>query len=178
MTDTYEKTFDTPEWRAERNSKMIAWIGQESAVNWVLDFFNIAEFFDDVYDKDKQISNKLIEQVVYSCLVDYPSNTFFQAYSYILTPQISFVIMLWIGANQLEHRAMQNQEDDDGAEILHDLHRAFTERNVYAMMIMTVIEIVRGREIARSLITEVMDFFGAETFEEYSVKMIHPNGGK
>ena len=172
MTATYEKTFDTPEWRAIRDSKMIAWIGQMSAVNWTLDFFNIAEFFDDVYDEDKPVSKKLIEQIIYACLIDYPGNSFFQANSQILMSQISFVIMLWIGANQLEHRAMENQEDDAGVELLHDLHRAFNIRNTYAMIIMTVIEIVRGRETARSLMIEVMDFFGAERFNEYSVKMI------
>ena len=172
MTATYEKTFDTAEWRATRNAKMIKWIGQQSAVNWLLDFANICEYFDDAYDKDKPVSNEFTEQIIYTCLVDYPSNQFFQAHSHILTPQVSFVGMLWIGANQLEHRAMQSQEDDNGAELLHDLHRAFTLRNVYVMIIMTVIEIVRGREVAKSLLTEVMDFFGAERFEEYSVKMI------
>ena len=88
---THEKTFDTPEWRAERDAKMIAWIGQMSAVNWLLDFSNICEFFDDAYDKDKPVTNKVIEQVLYACLVDYPGNSFFQAHSHILTPQVSFV---------------------------------------------------------------------------------------
>ena len=174
---SYAKTFDTPEWRAQRDSLLRSWVANDAAVDWIIDFYTVCEYFDDCYDKDNELDEHRTVRILQKCLVDIPSNNFFQMHSHILIPQISFVITLWQGANWLELFAEEffEAKNDKKKKIneawqkaaFHNLHRSFTLRNVYAMIVITVIELVRGRDVAKNYITPVMDFFGGESMKEY-----------
>lgn len=151
---------DSKEWRAIRNRMLDHWIGDQVAINWLLDYFDVCELFDDLIDKDKEISDERVVRALWESMVDMPTNPFFRANSHILLPVISLGINYWLDANDLE------KAGDD-----RSLHIAFVIRNVYTGITQTVIECVKGRTAMRKISHEVIDFFGIETLQEYMVKI-------
>ena len=161
MTEQKDKAeWDSQEWRAIRNRLLDHWIGDPLAIQWVLDFHDVVELFDDLIDKDKEISDERVIRVLWESMVDMPRNPFFQANSHILLPLISQGIHWWLDANNLEDKG------DD-----HSLHMSFVLRGACTGLIQVVIELVHGRNAMRKVSKDVVEFFGSETFSEYADKI-------
>jgi hypothetical protein len=94
--------FDTEDWRKSRDVKLMEWIGDASAVNFILSFSDLCEVFDDLIDKDKPVTDDDIIRTLFTALVDIPMNPFFAHYRHQLVPVVITGINAWLDANKLE----------------------------------------------------------------------------
>jgi hypothetical protein len=47
--------FDTPQWRVDRDARLMAWVQNPYAVQFILAIGDAAELWDDLIDQDKPI---------------------------------------------------------------------------------------------------------------------------
>ena len=79
--------YESTEWIALRNSKLYDWFeGNQSAVDFCITIGSIAEIWDDLIDKDKDVSNAEINETFWDCLIRLPNNYFFNEHKAFLTP--------------------------------------------------------------------------------------------
>jgi len=151
--------FDTQDWRAVRNAKLSGWIGDPNAVAYVLAVGAASEFFDDLIDKDKPISDDTIVDMMFTLLIDMHANPFFSRYKAELLPLMSMSINAWLDANKMEGQEGNGQ------------NRAYVLRDLTIEIALYVIGLVRGRTYMREVSTLVRSFFLHETLEEYKGKL-------
>lgn len=132
---------------------LLAPLALPSAVQkWLLDFWVVIQGLDDWRDNDP-VDAKEKERVIYLVMVEIPQNPFFQAHSHSLLPITSNLILRWIGANKLE----DNREH---------LHKAYMWRAAYYDLILEVVRLVHGFEVAVNASDYIAKMYG-ETFEDY-----------
>lgn len=148
--------FDTEEWRAIRDKKLLEWTGDMNAVWFVRQFGDICEVFDDLVDKDKPVTDADIARTLFICLTELPVNPFFDKYKHQLIPIIVTGINAWLDANVLE-KGSQN-----------DRVFSYVLRDWYAEVIAYCIYLCRGRDYLRTVSLDVRHFFTHhETLEQY-----------
>jgi hypothetical protein len=152
---TPDSDFDTQPWRVVRDSKLREWIGDEHAVQFTLMLSESSEFFDDLIDRDKDISNEWIVRMMFILLIDMPANVFFSHYKAHLLPLMAMASNAWLDANDLQ----------DGDEVAKS--RAYVLRDLTLEVTLHVISIVRGRDYMRSVSLDVRNFFLHESLAQY-----------
>lgn len=152
--------FDTEEWRAIRDQKLLQWTGDQAAVWFIKQFGDVCEVFDDLVDKDKPVTDADLARTLFAVMTEIPLNPFFDKYKWQLVPIIVTGINAWLDANKLE-KGSQN-----------DKVFAYVLRDWYAELTAYIIYLCRGRDYLRSISMEVRDFFTHhETLEEYREKL-------
>ena len=148
--------FDTEEWRALRDAKLIEWTVDRSALWFIRQFGDICEVFDDLIDKDKPVTDADIARTLFVALTELPINPFFDKYKHQLIPIIVTGINAWLDANKLEKGSP------------NDRVFSYVLRDWYAELIAYVIYICRGRDYMQAVSMEVRSFFTHhETLEQY-----------
>ncbi len=95
--------FGTEEWKAIRDRKMLEWFdGDASAVEFMVAISEIAELWDDLIDKDKELTKAEIDSALFTALVTLPCNQFFNANKQFLMPLILQWINAWQDSVELE----------------------------------------------------------------------------
>ena len=150
---------DSPEWRAVRNEKLQAWVEDEAAIAWFLEYCQFCEVIDDLIDRDKPIREDDVVNLLFTAFVELPSNSFYLHFGATLAPVIVAGINAWLDSNTYERRTTVN-----------DRIRAYMLRDRYMEVLATIIYLLHGPERMRQLSIEIRDFFQAETFEEYMAK--------
>ncbi len=148
--------FDTVDWLELRNKKLMEWLQDESAV----EFFKIlgvsTELFDDLFDKDRELTEMQIFNLITSLWVDLPLNAFWNEHKYFLMPVLLMSINAWLDANKLE----------DGTET--DKAYSYVFRNLTLQAIPMAVYVLHGKERMREVSLDVHRFFTEhETFEQY-----------
>jgi hypothetical protein len=152
--------FDTPQWQAQRNAKLLEWTNDINAVNFIIQFGDTCELFDDLIDKDKPIPDDHVVRVLFVVLTEMPLNPFFDAYKSRLIPVIVTGINAWLDANVLEKGSS------------NDRVFSYVLRDWYAEIISYVIYLCRGRDYMRSVSMEVRNYFTHhETLEHYKEQL-------
>lgn len=158
---TTNAAFDTDEWRAIRNGKLEEWIGDASAIAFIVQFSDFCEVIDDLWDGDKPVTKDDLTRILFVMLTELPLNPFFDRFKPQLIPIIVTGINAWLDANELEQ----------GGE--NDKVFAYVLRDWYAELISFVIYLARGRDYLRSVSMEVRVFFThQETLEEYKEDLL------
>ena len=147
--------FDSQPWRQARDAQLMAWLGDAYAVQYVQMIGEASEFFDDLIDKDKPISDEWIVGMMYKLLIDMHVNPFFTRYKSELVPIMSVAINAWLDANQLE-KGTDTQ-----------VSRAYVLRDLTLEILLHSIQLVRGRDYMRSVSLAVREFFLHESLDEY-----------
>ncbi|MEQ8504583.1 MAG: hypothetical protein RIB80_04605 [Rhodospirillales bacterium] len=152
--------FDSRQWRATRDAKLMEWLQDPHAVQFVVLFSDACELFDDLIDKDKPLEDGHVVRVLFGLLTEMPVNPFFDRWKAQLVPLIITGINAWLDANELE----QGDENDKVfAYVLRDWYMEFLSFVIYA---------TRGREVMRELSMDVRRFFTHhETLEQYMEKL-------
>jgi len=142
-------------------SKQISWEEIEGLLNhdqfataFCKQVVCIAETWDDLYDKDKEVNKNTINDVFWMALVALPSNPFYRKYFGQLNPLITNGIMAWLDANECELCG------DEGKEIAHDLRNHFLDVLNYTLYL------VRGYDFARDHGYELR-WFESDTKEDF-----------
>ena len=148
--------YDTEDWQQSRNAKLFEWTNDIHAVQFIVQFSDTCELFDDLIDKDKPITDEHIIRVLFVVLTEMPVNPFFEKFKYQLIPVITTGINAWLDANTLEKGSPNDQVF------------SYVLRDWYAELIAYVICLTRGRDYMRTVSMDVRTFFTHhETLEQY-----------
>ncbi|MFG6524496.1 hypothetical protein [Sulfitobacter sp. M23508] len=155
-TTSAHPAFDTPEWRDKRDGKLREWVGNDQAVGFLLQFFDLCEVIDDLWDGDKEVTKADLTRILFAVMTELPLNPFFANYRNELAAVMITGINAWLDANELE----QGSENDKVF--------SYVLRDWYAELIAFVIYLTRGRDYMRAVSMEVRQFFTHhETLEQY-----------
>jgi hypothetical protein len=141
---------DSENWREIRNAKLLEWFGgNQSAVDFLVALSSIAELWDDLVDKDKELNRKEIDAVFWNALVTLPTNEFFNQNRAFLMPLVIQSINAWQDSVELE-----NGNANDRAY-------ALTLRIISLQIAPMIVLLLRGQEAMRETSTEMWRYFTA-----------------
>lgn len=124
----------------------------QDATQWLLALWRALQFFDDIADGD-DIDRETLDTVLWDSLVGFYSDPFLSRYSSILIPLISTMILKWQASDTVER---------DGKPCA----MSFGWRAGYYDIVLAVVQIIHGTEIATKSAHIVMSLYG-ENYTEY-----------
>lgn len=137
--------------------------GNEEALAMYQMFADLAHAWDDLIDRDKEVSEQAINNAFMICLVYLPMNKFYQAIQYAILPMWISVVSAYQTANHYE-----KTKDEHGIEIAHGLRYAVGNIIAYA------VHVCVGPEKANELMPEVWKHIMIERYDNYRKE--HLNG--
>lgn len=153
---TQKHAFDSEAWRAERDRRLAEWVGDPDAVRFIVQFADVCEVFDDLWDKDKPVTKDDLSRILFALLTEMPLNPFFDRFKGNLVPLLITGINAWLDANALEQGTRNERVF------------AYVLRDWYMEFVSFVIYLTRGREFMRAVSLDVRHFFTHhETLEQY-----------
>ena len=130
--------------------------GNVDALNVFRMFGDLAHLWDDLVDKDVEVSEAAINNAFLICLVYLPANPFYRSIQAEVMPMWITVVSAYRTANQLER-----DKDAHGIEIAHGLR--YAAGNIIAY----VVHVCVGPEKATEYMPDVWKTIFAERFDEY-----------
>ena len=135
----------------------VEWFGgNQDALNMYRALVDLAHAWDDLVDKDKELSETKINQTFLTCLVYLPANPFYQSIQQQILPMWLMVVSAYEVANKFEH-----DKDPHGIEIAHSLRYASGHIVAYAITVCV------GAEKAKEILPEVWKAMFHERFDDY-----------
>jgi len=152
--------FDSEGWRKVRNDKLLEWVGDSHAVQFILHMGQVAEVWDDLIDRDKDFDDNHIHSAFWALLIELPLNPFFDRFKGQLIPLMTVGINTWLDSN-----VMQDGDEEEQIQA-YVLRRWLLELSIY------VVYLTRGREYAQQHSLEIRKFFTRyETFADFRAKL-------
>ena len=139
-----------------REGKLEWFGGNVDALNVFRMFGDLAHLWDDLVDKDVEVSEAVINNAFLICLVYLPANPFYRSIQAEVMPMWITVVSAYRTANQLER-----DKDAHGIEIAHGLR--YAAGNIIAYVVHTCV----GPEKAAEYMPDVWKTIFAERFDEY-----------
>lgn len=153
--------YDSDGWRDLRNSLLHNWVKDVHAVQFLLIIGSVAEVWDDLVDKDKEVTEAKINQTFLILLTELPLNPFFDKYKFRLIPLMVTGVNTWQDSNILSKGS-----DNDKA-------MAYVLRDWYVEIVMFVIYLLYGYEAMREVSIDIRQFFSQhETLQAYMEKSL------
>jgi len=112
--------------------------GNDAAVSFIEALFSAWHIWDDLIDKDKEITDENINQAFFTAFIKIPRNPFYQANFNILNPLLENAFINWFAANKLE-------------KIKENLDAAYALRNINLSIIVACANIIGGVDWAASV---------------------------
>jgi hypothetical protein len=128
----------------------------DDAAAYLLDVWDLIQFFDDVYDGDRPVG---VYDAVVTALIRLPCNAFHVKHSGQLTPLLHGAILKWIAANRAEA--------DGRADA-----RSFMWRAAYYDLVLFAFTVCHGHDQAVLCAETVLSLYG-ESFDDY-MQAMHP----
>lgn len=154
------KQWDTPEWRTERDAKLLAWMcGNQAAVDTVLALSTIAEVWDDLHDGDKTTPKELVNRAFTLALVKLQMNDFYKANEALFYALTVTSVNAWLDANEWQ------KSDEERKRMM-----AFYLRNLGIEIVMLAVFRAGGWEHLRAVSLEIREFFAHEDFQTWSLE--------
>ena len=129
--------------------------GNQDALNMYLMFVDLAHLWDDLVDRDKEVTEKAINAFLI-CLVYLPLNPFYRAIQEQIMPMWITVVSAYQTANKFE-----KDKDAHGIEIAHTLRYAAGNIIAYA------IHVCVGPDKAEEVLPEMWKTVVIERYEDY-----------
>jgi hypothetical protein len=129
----------------------------EEAVNFCCDVFDIAQGFDDIYDKDAD--KKGVYDLLWLTIFRLPHNQFFSTFRAQLDPLLMSLLLQWQSANVLE-------------ENKGDLNKAYMLRAFFYQLCHFCAALLHGFAYAQEQSVNFQSLYG-ESFAEYSKEFSH-----
>jgi hypothetical protein len=148
---------------SEENA-LIKWALKDDAcaIACAVTLFEICQTLDDLWDKDKPVSNTQLLQMMLRAMVILPSNPFYTANMQSVISVIEDAIMQWAAANDIEEKS----ESDYRREMARV---AYVIRSSTNDVLIKLARIVGGYEWEREVALAVREkvYLSSETFQEY-----------
>lgn len=139
------------------NYGKLEWFGgNQDALNMYRMLVDLAHIWDDLVDKDKEVTEADINNAFLICLVYLPYNSFYQLIQRDVLPMWITVVSSYQTANKFER-----EKDERGLEAAHVLRYAAGNIIAYA------IHVCVGAEKAAEYIPEMWKDVVNESFAEY-----------
>ena len=149
-----------------KNSKKgkLEWFGgNQDAVNMYNMFVDLSHTWDDLVDKDVEVSEDHINNSFLICLVYLQANPFYRSIQEQVWPMWMSVVLAYDTANKFE-----KNKDEHGIEIAHGLRYAAGHIIAYA------VQVCVGLEKAKEFMPGIWKTIMPERFDEYRKE--HLNG--
>jgi len=149
-----------------KNSKeaQLEWFGgNQDAVNMFNMFVDLAHTWDDLVDKDVEVSEDHINNAFLICLVYLQANPFYRSIQGQVWPMWMSVVLAYDTANKYE-----KSKDEHGIEIAHGLRYAAGHIITYA------VQVCVGLEKAKEFMPDIWKAIMPERFDKYREE--HLNG--
>ena len=142
--------------KIRREGKLEWFGGNEHALRMLNAFADLAHVWDDMVDKDNNISADDINRAFLTCLVYLPANPFYRSIQNEILPMWLTVVSAYETANHFE-----KNKDAHGIEIAHGLRYASGNIIAYA------VHVCVGPEKAKEVLPDVWKTIFYERFDEY-----------
>ena len=136
--------------------------GNQDAINLFDMLIDLAHTWDDLVDKDKDVTEAKINNAFMICLVYLPCNPFYQSIQRDVMPMWITVVSAYQTANHYE-----KTKDAHGVEIAHTLRYAAGQIIAYA------VHICVGPEKAAEYLPDVWKALVIERFDDYRKEHIN-----
>jgi len=135
--------------------------GNQDAVNMYQMFIDLSHTWDDLVDKDHEISEDQINHAFLICLVYLPSNPFYQRIQAAVLPMWISIVSAYQTGNKFE-----KDKDSHGVEIAHTLRYAAGHILAYA------VHVCVGPEKAKEIMPDVWKDVVHERFDDYRTEVM------
>jgi len=135
--------------------------GNQDALNMYKAFINLAHVWDDLIDKDKEVTNEQVNTAFLTCLVYLPANPFYRSIQDQILPMWITVVSAYETANFFE-----KNKDEHGVEIAHTLRYAAGNIIAYA------VHVCVGSEKAKDILPEVWKAIVFERYDDYKSEVL------
>ncbi len=130
----------------------------EPAIDWLLMVWDAIQVFDDVAD-GQPVERKDLDRVIWVSLVGLAQNPFFRLHSHRLLPVLETQIFKWQGSDRAERSGQADA-------------RSFVWRAGYYDLVLMVVNLIHGPEVAAENAQMVMNLYG-ESLENYMKEFKH-----
>jgi nitrate reductase NapE component len=130
--------------------------GDKPAVDLYETVRMIAHTWDDLVDRDQEVSPEAVNELMQLALVTLPLNPFFQKYSSTLYPVLVVAVVSYIASTKLERKG-----DDHSLELAHFLRYA-----IYMLPLMSMV-LVGGLNHGVEMLEKSASVMIRERFEEF-----------
>ena len=138
--------------------------GNENALNMYRMLVDLAHTWDDLVDKDKEVSETEINNAFSVCLVYLQANPFYRSIQEQIWPMWLTVVSAYETANKFER-----DKDAHGIEIAHTLRYAAGHIVAYA------VHVCVGNEKAKEYLPDVWKSVVFERFDKYRKEHLNAN---
>jgi hypothetical protein len=128
------------------------------AHDWLMSLWNAIQVFDDMADGDFPERENLFACVA-DTLCNMPANPFFQVHAQTLVPLLAVALLKWRAADDVERDGSPSEA-------------SFIWRAGFYDIILAVVQLVHGQEVARDMAQHVMNLYG-ETYADYVKEFSH-----
>ncbi len=128
------------------------------AHDWLMSLWNAIQVFDDMADGDHPDREDLLAAIG-DVLVLMPGNPFFRANMDALLPLVAVAILKWKAADDVERGGKPSE-------------MSYAWRAGFYDIVLAVVQIVHGREVALDMAQYVMNLYG-ESYAEYHGEFYH-----
>jgi hypothetical protein len=142
---------------SNRNAERLEWFGGNQEALFMVDLMiDIAQTWDDVVDKDKEVTENDINRAFSNALIYLPLNGFYRQIQYQIIPMWITVISSFETANKFER-----DKDEHGIELAYLLRCSVGQIIAYAMYVCT------GSEICKENLPAMWKWLLSGRFEDY-----------
>lgn len=128
---TAETKDDLPPWDQKLASLEEMFLGNEEAIRFMETISIWTHLYDDLIDKDKEVSEEFVHEVMWKIMVGLPMNKFYTDNARLLAPIVATGILNWRGANEMEQIGSKEE--------LYIAHVTRYSINDLALMVMTIL---------------------------------------
>ena len=136
--------------------------GNEDAARLIAHLCSVAHTWDDLIDKDKEVTADQINRCFETTLVDIPSNRFYQQHHGALAPLVYVGVLGYVTANSMEASGDPHQ-----VEIAHGLRYSVAQVAAFA------VSVTNTRDEAQRILPEAWKTWMPERFEKYAEEHNH-----
>lgn len=130
----------------------------EVAIEWLLMLWQATQTFDDVADGDP-VSREELNATIWNTLVAMNRNEFWLLHQSTLTPIVASMILKWQASDRAERAGNADA-------------KSFVWRAGYYDVVLMVIQLLHGAEVAINVSDKVMALYG-ERYEDYLKEFEH-----
>lgn len=133
----------------------VAFNGNVSAIDYIMELYKIAHIWDDIIDKDKPLADNDVHKAFIATLVILPYNEFYRQNIDYLLPLQHNAILQWIDANALEKMDTNSK------------HKAYMLKASFLQIVNCCAALIGGNDWAIEIGADLRNALYGETLEQF-----------
>lgn len=153
--------YHSDDWFIQRDRVIKSWLNNDQdAFDLLMDLNQASELWDDLIDRDKEVTDENIHAAFTDLILRVPNNPFYIKHRATLHPILVSAIISWRTANELEKGTRSERAV------------AYTLRSVDLQILSVMIYLIRGQDAAIKITPEIWRTFvsRADSIEDYLLK--------